>query len=208
MIQSHRHLFILTALGSLLFSILGCSVPGLATPEIGSSSSQSQGIRQTDDTGKRLPFDTKWPDRWSINNDGTSYEPCTAVTADTLREFKLDPASVEDVAVANHQTARGCRWEFINDSANTITQHVGNGPPLPEYRSENSEIFNFLPDITIKGRPVLRFQLDDETCLASVQSGRAIVHSTASTFNNSPPPDQVCDIAVNFLRATIDKIPR
>ncbi|MFT4127988.1 MAG: DUF3558 domain-containing protein, partial [Gordonia sp. (in: high G+C Gram-positive bacteria)] len=44
-------------------------------------------MRQTDDQGRRLPFDTEFPQRWSDGNDGTSYEPCTALSPDRLTEL-------------------------------------------------------------------------------------------------------------------------
>ena len=190
----------------------GCAVTGdpVAAPETTApSSTPPSTIRQTDDTGKRLPFDTAFPDRWSSNNDGTKYEPCTAVSDQTLTRLGLNPASASDTAAANHQTVRGCRWKFIVDSANSLAQSVGNGPTLAEYRSKNDGIFVFLPTITISGREIMRFRIPDTSeCTATVRSGGALVHTTVLTFGNTPPPDELCEIPVNFLRATIDKIPR
>ena len=189
----------------------GCAVTGVpvATPEPASPSTQTPTIRQTDNARQRLPFDTQFPDRWSSNNNGTPYEPCTAVSADTLRRFNLDPTTAKDAAVANHQTIRGCDWEFVDTRSDSLVQTVGNGPSLGEYRAKNESAFIFLPDTTVNGRRVLRFAIGESSeCSAAVQSGTAQVITTVFVFENEPPRDQLCEIPVNFLRATIDKIPR
>ena len=189
----------------------GCAVTGdpVAVHESVPPSSQTPAIRQTDDAGRRLPFETKWPDRWSINNDGTSYEPCTGVGERVLRQLNLDPDTASDAAVANGQTARGCEWSYASDKTNKLSQVVGNGPPLAEYRAMNKNDFDFLPDTVVQGRPVLRFVIiGPNECTAAVQSGTAQVITTVYIYNETPPIDQLCKIPVDFLRATIDKIPR
>lgn len=191
-------------------ALASCSVTGEPVPQVDQpySPAPTTAIRQTDDQGKKLPFSTKFPDRWSDNNDGTSYEPCTAVAGSTLRQFDLDPTSASDVAVANHQTARGCNWKFANDRANSISQFVGNGPSLDEYRTRNAD-FEFLPDVQIEGRQVLRYRIfGDDQCAATIQSGKSQVLTIAYLYRNTPPREQLCDTAVNFLRATIEKIPK
>ena len=163
----------------------GCTVVGdpVAAPEPASPTSQTPTIRQTDDAGRRLPFDTKFPDRWSSNNDGTPYEPCTAVSESILRQFKLNPDSAQDTAAANHQTVRGCRWKFQEESADSVAQSVANAPPLNEYRSKHQGLFTFFPDVTIAGRQVLVFQIPDTSdCSAAVRSGNATVDTSASVF--------------------------
>lgn len=174
------------------------------------SAPSEQTIRQTDDAGNRLPFTTVFPDRWSTNNDGTPYEPCTTVTKQVLRQFNLDPQSVNDAAVANHQTIRGCEWNFDDNTDNSLSQTVADGESLPWYRNKNRDSFTFLPDIFIDGRRILRFRITNAgfECTTAVQSGGSQVLTAAFIFKNTPPVDQLCEIPVNFLRATIDRIPR
>ena len=205
-----RHRPLLLAISAI--TCAGCAVAGdpVAAPESASPTSQTPAIRQTDDAGRRLPFDTKFPDRWSSNNDGTPYEPCTSVTESILTQFKLDPQSAEDVAIANHQTVRGCRWRFTSDNANSVAQIAANAPTLDEYRSKNEGIFIFFPDTAIEGRQVQLFKIDDSTpeCSAAVRSSNATVDTTVTLYRNARPIDQICDMAVDFLRKAIDKIPR
>lgn len=189
----------------------GCTLPGAAQPELPRSISSSDIIRQTDAAGNRLPFTTTFPDRWSANNAGTDYEPCTAVTPAILREFNLNPSSVNDAADANHQTIRGCDWTFLDDAANTISQYVGgNGElTLNEYRDKQRGGFDeLMPDMTIKDRPVLRMRnIELGQCTVVIQSGGARVFTTLFVYHNRPPPNQLCDVPVRFLRTMIDKIP-
>lgn len=204
-------LFTVTAAAALALAGAGCNVAGDALPTSGDAAqpTESSTIRQTDDAGNRLPFTTVFPDRWNMNNDGTTYEPCTAVTEPVLLQFKLAPNSVRDAAGANHQTIRGCNWNFADSESNSLTQVAGNGPSLQEYRAKNDPGFAFLPNVSIQGREVLRFRIAGEfQCTAAVQSGRAQVLTTVFMFKNTPPVDQLCEIPVNFLRATIDRIPR
>ena len=198
---------------SILPLVVGCSVAGegqQVTEDSTGATATSTTVRQTDDAGNRLPFDTAFPNRWSINNNGTPYEPCTAIPEETVLSFKLDPKSVRDVAVADHQTVRGCRWVFSDNPANSLGQAVGNGEPsLAQYRHRQREVYEFLPSIEIAGREVLRYRTPNTSeCSASIKSRDAQVFTTVLMFRDTPPVDQLCEIPVNFLRATIDRIPR
>nr|WP_246007667.1 DUF3558 family protein [Gordonia oryzae] len=165
-------------------------------------------IRQVDANGKRLPFDTVFPDRWSNLNDGSSYEPCTALSDGELEALGLDQQSVTDGANANMQTSRGCDWRYRDSSTAVVSQGVGNDLPLEDYKKKYSTAIEWQYDTSMQGRPVAvgypRFQ---DACTTAVQSGSAIVTTTAILFINPPPRDQVCAKAIAFTKATIDKMP-
>ncbi|GAA1481180.1 hypothetical protein GCM10009624_16200 [Gordonia sinesedis] len=196
---------------AISLSSAGCTLPGEAQPQPASRISSSDVIRQTDAAGNRLPFTTTFPDRWSANNAGTDYEPCTAVTRAILQEFNLDPSSVNDAADANRQTIRGCDWTFLNDTANTISQYVGgNGElTLNEYRDKQmGRSDELMPNMVINKRPVLRIRnIALGQCTVVIQSGGARVFTTLFVYHNRPSPDRLCDVPVRFLRTMIDKIP-
>lgn len=204
---------LLLAAGSTLAA---CTFTG---SPVGVSSSQSiptsanVEIRQTDESGHPLPFDTKFPNRWSINNDGTPYEPCTAPSAALLKRFGLDPASVGDVAASDFQTARGCRWRFVDERRSSLAQQVGDlvdpTEGLEGYKRLNTSGSSWYPDFEINGRTVVMSSLFPGECGVTVQSGSAVVVTSALRFGvNRPPQEQICSTASEFLRATIDEIPR
>ncbi|MBY4574954.1 hypothetical protein ACN94_15400 [Gordonia paraffinivorans] len=169
-------------------------------------------IRQTDDAGNRLPFDTDFPNRWSGNNDGTTYEPCTQVPFEVVDHFGLDRQSIADVAASDHQTARGCEWRFANDPRSTLAQFVGNlvrpSAGLSGHKELNRAGTTWLPDASIAGRRVLRESAMPGDCAVYVQSGTALVITTVTRMGLNPPPsERVCGEALDFLRATINQIP-
>ena len=207
--------FVTTSLLSLCCS--GCTTPGspgaVQSSPTSSSSLGQPTIRQTDDTGQRLPFETQFPNRWSINNDGTSYEPCTQVPADVVQRFRLSSESVSDVAASDFQTARGCQWILIDDGRSTISQAVGNmihpEDGLSGHKELNSAASQWLPDIEIDGRRVLVGAINNADCTVYVQSGTAVVATSFLRFGRDRPPiDEICKTSEEFLRATIQNIPR
>lgn len=163
-------------------------------------------IRQTDAHGRPLPFRTTFPNRWSELNDGTTYEPCTALTSEALTALGVNPRSATDVAMANYQTARGCTWEFTDSRTSTVSQIVGKKTDLLSYKASNSGIINWFPDSEIAQRTVLVGTLKRQNnCTASVSSGSSVV-TTSVTATNTPTA-QLCEIATSFVRSTIDKMP-
>lgn len=199
--------------------VASCAVSG--TPladEVPISSSMSESIephteiRQTDDRGRALPFENKFPNRWSINNNGTTYEPCTYVSNVTLSRFGLNSDSVEDAALSDFQTARGCRWYYFDDPLSSLSQSVGNlvrpDLGLQGHKDRISIAFDLLPDIEVAGRAVIRGSKGQGSCSVFVRSGDAVVGTSVSRFDIvRPPTAEVCNTAVEFLRATIADIP-
>lgn len=167
-----------------------------------------QDIRQTDDNGQPLPFQTTFPNRWNSGNDGTPYEPCTAASPTLLRALDLDPTSVQDAASADFQTARGCGWRAQSSSRATIDQFVGNQPRLKIYKEQQTATKNWQPDIAISGRTVA--VANDPTspmCDTFVESANALVITSAAVYDAGTSLPQICDKAIAFTRATIDQMP-
>lgn len=170
------------------------------------------GIRQTDDDGLALPFETVFPNRWSANNNGTTYEPCTRVETQVLLESGLDPASAEDVAASDFQTARGCKWTFRGDSSSVLSQFVGNiiqpAEGLDGHKRLNSGGISWLSDSEVAGRRVLRGSIMASECGVYVRSGDAVVVTSIISFESEgPTTEEICVRAEEFLQATIRAIP-
>ncbi|MEN2513029.1 DUF3558 family protein [Gordonia polyisoprenivorans] len=189
-------------------TLIGCSTQTTGTIEstnIASVTAQST-IRQTDSSGTPLPFVTKFKDRWSDLNDGSPYEPCTALTEQELLSIGLAPDSVDDVALADHQTARGCLWRFSNSPTSNLSQDVGNYSSLARYKEEYASTIDWQPDLFIDGRMVaIGIWLGQKSCVTNVQSGTAIV--TTSVAVVGAPLSEKCAKAIAFTKATIDKMP-
>ena len=181
-----------------------CAVSGEPSPAV-TASTTVEAIRQTDSKGIKLPFTTQFPDRWSANNDGTVYEPCTALSDTELGAAGLDPASVADAAIANHQTARGCSWKHAGIRLSSIGQITGNKPTFEErmkLRSNSNTRWN----LTINGRVVMVDSNSAASCTVTVKSGRSPVSTIITRTWNPPPSKELCEIAIDFARRTIPKM--
>ena len=188
----------------------GCS-GDVAMPSIEHSKKVS-GPRQLDDHGTPLPFRTSKVNRWNSANNGTSYEPCTALTQFELTRLGIDVSSVRDAAGTDGQTLRGCAWKaFRVDGAVpwSISQFVGNSQSLADDKNLHSTADDvWLPDISIDARRVgVHRWLGDSSCDTYVQSGAAAVNTMVVYHGDSPPPSEICDRALAFTRATISKMP-
>ncbi|WP_306302445.1 DUF3558 family protein [Gordonia amarae] len=181
-----------------------CAVSGDPSPAV-TDSAPTATIRQTDSTGKKLPFTTRFPDRWSANNDGTAYEPCTALSDTELLASGLDPKSVSDAAMANHQTARGCSWRHSGIRLSSIGQITGNKPTFEERMKLRSN-FKTWWDLTIGGRLVMVDPDSAASCTVTVKSGRSPVSTIVTRTWNAPPTKELCAIAIDFTRRTIPKM--
>ena len=172
----------------------------------------AEGIRQTDDLGRSLPFETEHPNRWNRGNDGTSYEPCTALTDARLSGLGVDPATVRDAAGTNGQTLRGCAWEYrdsVPSQGWSVSQIVGNWESLElDKQMKSTEYDVWRDDVVVNGR-VIGVLTDPVAgdCVTYVQSGRAAVNTFVFNHSDSPDVDETCDRALEFTRATLDQMP-
>lgn len=197
-------------------SVTACAVTGIAVGDRSSvptpPSSSSPAIRQVDDAGRRLPFATKFPNRWSTNNDGTPYEPCTTVSESALASIGLDSESVSDAAVADHQTVRGCDWDFrgrrLSYAAQTVGNKAGSGAAdLAGYKRVFSD-FRWFPDRMLNSRTIALFSLGPNHCATILSAGRAFVVTTVGLNRTDRDVSENCELAFAFTRATIGQIPR
>ncbi len=196
----------MAALAVTTLTATACAVHGkpLPTP-LGTTSTEIVSVRQTDDLGKRLPFTTQFPNRWSSNNNGTAYEPCTALTTTELADAGVDPQRVKDAALADHQTARGCIWELSDIRNSGISQSVGNKPTF-EQRAGDRRWYRASWDVSVDGRRVLVDSRDAYTCMTTVKSGTASVATILTRFWKPPPTAELCAFVIDFTRRTIPKM--
>lgn len=194
---------------------IAIALAGCATESDGSitTSSSASGIRQVDANGTHLPFDTRHDRRWSAGNDGTRYEPCTALDEGELAALSVDPESAADAAGTNGQTLRGCKWRYTSTDFGdrwNLSQFVGNSPGLDFAKNRRSGGINeWLPDVSIAGRQVgVHIYTTGTQCDTYVQSGGASVITMVTHYGqNQPPISEICDRALAFTRATIGKMP-
>lgn len=192
----------------------GCSTSGEPTPVPSSSAPvTAPKIRQIDDEGRQLPFQTTLPNRWSINNNGTGYEPCTQVPANVVVRFGFEPATVKDAAASDFQTARGCTWTSSLDGRSSLSQIVGNildpEDGLSGYKKLHSPATTWFPDGQVHGRRVLVGSTMRGECAVIVQSGDAVVVSSITRVGpGRPPAEEVCADVTAFAGATIAQIPQ
>lgn len=193
---------------SAVVALTSCASGGseLGDPPLRSAAPSGRG-----DQARNLPFDTNFPNRWNSANDGSAYEPCNALRVD-LVELGIDPDSVSDAAGTDGQTARGCEWRYLDDSPVahwTVSQVVGNSSGLAREKarvSGNADVW--LPDLRIGGRTVgVHFVKAGGDCDTYVQSGKAAVSTIVVTLDTDVPVSEICDRAIAFTSATIDKIP-
>lgn len=213
-------LFRVGIMGVLVCSLMGCSgdadqpVDIRSGEVVGSNSAAAfpSGIRQTDDLGNRLPFETVHSRRWNRGNDGTSYEPCTALTVGDLRALGIDPSTVRDSAKTNGQTLRGCDWDYMDSVLRGtwfVAQIVGNAPGLAEEkRMTASDTSVWRDDVLVDGRVVgVLTRPRAGNCTTYVQSGRAAVNTIVFHHNRMADMDEMCNRALEFTRATIGQMP-
>ncbi len=190
------------------FAATGCAVDGeprSATTASPLGKTPSEAVRQNDDSGKRLPFTTTFPDRWSRNNDGTKYEPCTALTDAELADTGLDPHSVSDIALANRQTVRGCLWQYASLRNSSLSQGTGNAPTFEE-RITDRDWYKTSWDIRIDGRLVMVDSTGRYDCSTTVKSGDAPVVTIVMRTADLIPLTELCKYAIDFTRRTIPKM--
>lgn len=148
--------------------------------------------------------------RTNPGNNGTAYEPCSALSVQSASSLNIDVSSIKDTAVVDGQTARGCFWRYLAPESHNwfLTQSVGNSPSLSSYKSKQHSN-TWRDDMIISGRTAGVFETSANTCGTYIQVEHAGVVTVAQfTSAQSPPIDEICNRAIAFTRATIDKMPR
>ncbi|GEE02073.1 hypothetical protein nbrc107696_25190 [Gordonia spumicola] len=169
-------------------------------------------IRQVDAVGRTMPFTVTNPDRWNAQNDGVSFEPCTAFTYTQLVEMRVDPRTVVDAsAERRYPNGRGCTWDYASTGYLadwTVTQVVTDTPaddwidptPVPR-RATNIASTNGVPEMTSMTtghqRCTYEFRINGSTVATTSQ------HHGPGTI---PFDDLPCTLAGLFAISTIQAI--
>ncbi|MCK0439856.1 DUF3558 domain-containing protein [Gordonia alkaliphila] len=158
-----------------------------------------------------LPFSSTFTDRWNEANNGSQYEPCTALVPSELGSVGVDSGSVRDAAGTNGQTLRGCTWDYratADGQRWAVSQTVANSSGLAAYKEKYS-MDHWMEDLTVYGRVVgVTDSPDLGECMTYVQSGQAGITTLVIHHRPPHPPvSEVCDRAIAFTKATIDKMP-
>lgn len=187
----------------VLFITVSCSSP----------EKQISPIRSDGMTGQNatLPFESTFTQRWNSRNDGSSYEPCVSLDAASIADLQVDPDSVSDAAGTDGQTGRGCYWKFQPEVGDlwSVQQGVANSESFDAYKRKNRHR-TWQKGISIGGRNIgISGREELGECLTYVQSRDAGVVSIVVHHRRPHPPiNEICDRAIAFTKATINKMPR
>lgn len=199
MIRRSHALFVLLVVVSI--GTVGCAAAG--SDESGRVPGESSFAASSVTSPTRSTF----PNRLNHGNDGTSYEPCASLSPESALALRIDARSRTDAATVDHQTARGCDWRYTDGKWWRVSQIVGNSPGLERYKSTQSDNV-WRNDLLVNGRVVGVGEFSNDTCTTHVQSGRAIVSTIVMyPLTNGPTIDEICNRAIEFTKATIDKMP-
>ncbi|WP_191989227.1 DUF3558 domain-containing protein [Mycobacteroides salmoniphilum] len=140
--------------------------------------------------------------------NGTTFEPCTAFTADELRAWGVDPANVEDVGVEN-RLLRGCRWRPSSRSW-SLGIRVHNSS-VAKYLEPDSALKLQKPT-TIGGRSgaVNSGEGRQTFCDVILPSQKAVVIVTARVYSGDEGPRLVpdaCNKVIDVASAIAPRLP-
>ncbi|CAM4013253.1 DUF3558 domain-containing protein [Tsukamurella strandjordii] len=157
-----------------------------------------------------LPFTPTIQGRTNERNDGSSFEPCTAYSAQELRDLNIEPASLQDAAKSNSPNFRGCHWTSIKAGPADRTyldysQVVGKRISLDAYKREQN-FRAWQPDRVVMGRRLAVAPMKYD-CTAAFISESAVVTTGAIALSPSPGLTRECDAAVAFATLAISKAP-
>ena len=122
-----------------------------------------------------------------------------------LADAGIDPLSASDIALANRQTARGCKWEYANLRNSGVSQATGNAPTFERMMTDR-DWHEKSWDIRINGRLVMIDSTDIYTCSTTVKSGRSPVVTIADRITDTISLTELCNYAIDFTRRTIPKM--
>ncbi len=140
-------------------------------------------------------------------NDGTSFDPCVAYTAEEIRSWGVDPSKVEDIATRGLEY-RGCNWSADGWS---IEQGVINNPisdylNTPVYPGSRAQNIGGLDGVVYQSPAT-----GDSMCTAALPSQQATVHVIVGIYNEKrgrkAVPD-LCAKAVEVAAFVATKLPK
>ncbi|SKS10127.1 Protein of uncharacterised function (DUF3558) [Mycobacteroides abscessus subsp. massiliense] len=188
------------AITAVLVSACGTTTGGIATtaPSVDGVSSTSTTVSNS------LTSPHPPPNQY---NDGTTFDPCLAFTADELRNWGVKPESVEDAGAAD-RVQRGCTW----NGDGWFTYIAVLNRPVSDYLNE--ETFPGSKPIQVGGLDGVTYQkpgtpLPD--CWISLPAQRASVGVLVSIQDPKLGPKAVpdtCEKAVAVATVVAGKLPK
>ncbi|CPR74251.1 DUF3558 domain-containing protein [Mycobacteroides abscessus] len=142
----------------------------------------------------------------NTNNNGTSFDPCLAYTADELKSWGVAPGSVEDKGVKD-TIQRGCLWK----GDGWVLQQLVVNRQIDEYLDQ--ELFPGAEAITVGGLSAVKFRSPPEDmtgCYVEIPSQKATVGTIVSVRDPKAKqaiPD-ACTKAVAIAEDTAKKLPK
>lgn len=187
-------------------AVAACSTttPGAATTATTSASSTSTPAAASASAPSTLTAPHLPP---SKGNDGTSFDPCVAYTAEEIRSWGVDPARVVDNGNDGLRT-RGCTWSADGWS---IAQSIINNPVsdylnTPVYPGSRAEKIGGLDGVVYQSPAT-----GDSMCTAALPSQQATVHVVVGIYNEKTGrkaiPD-LCAKAVDVAAFVATKLPK
>ena len=198
-----QHLLPLTVACTAIAILAGCTKTVTSGDATTASSAGASSVSTSPATTSTLPGPHPPP---SDNNDGTSFDPCLAYTADELKNWSVAPGSVEDLA-NTPGLQRGCKWQ---GDGWELQQTVLNGS-IDRFRDQ--ELFPESEAINIDGLGAVKFRkpADDMTvCYVELPSQKATVGTIVGI--NSPAAQRAipdaCTKAMRIATDTAKKLPK
>lgn len=141
------------------------------------------------------------------DNNGTSFDPCVAYTADEIRSWGVDPEKVDDTGTQGLEI-RGCGWSADGWE---IAQTVINNPLSdylnnPQYPNAHRQTIGGLDAVVYHDRVT-----GDSGCYVALPSQQATVHVLADIYNEKTGrkglPDP-CAKAIEVAAFVATKLPK
>ncbi|SIM24977.1 Protein of uncharacterised function (DUF3558) [Mycobacteroides abscessus subsp. abscessus] len=190
-------------------AIASCSTTTSGSPAPAATTSTSvSGSSSSSTTSVSVPYTLTAPHPPpGKKNDGTSFDPCVAYTADEIRSWGVDPSKVEDIA-ARGLEYRGCNWSADGWS---IEQGVINNPisdylNTPVYPGSRAQNIGGLDGVVYQSPAT-----GDSMCTAALPSQQATVHVIVGIYNEKTGRKAVPDLcakAVEVATFVATKLPK
>lgn len=198
----HGPSLLVTACVTIL-GLSGCSTTITSVDATKASSTGSVGASPSAMATNTLPGPHPPP---TDNNNGTSFDPCLAYTADELKSWGVAPGSVEDKGVGD-TVQRGCKWT----GDGWVVQQLVVNQLIDRYF--NNPAFPGAQAIAVDGLTAAQYRkpVDDMTiCYIDLPSEKASVGTIVSVRDRKAKqmiPD-ACTKALEIASVTAKKLPR
>lgn len=186
-----------------ILGLSGCSTTITSVDATKASSTGSVGGSPSTTATNTLPGPHPPP---TDNNNGTSFDPCLAYTADELKSWGVAPGSVEDKGVGD-TVQRGCKWT----GDGWVVQQLVINQLIDRYF--NNPSFPGAQAIAVDGLTAAQYRkpVDDMTiCYIDLPSEKASVGTIVSVRDRKAKqliPD-ACTKALEIASVTAKKLPK